>query len=338
MVTSKDVAKEANVSHMTVSRAFQPDSSIKEETRKKVLAVARKLNYIPNYNAKSLVMNRNFSVGLFFSSMEGTSEVFLGDLVSQIYQLLPHNYLLSVNSVDRINITTGNAYLIQSIIGRFDGIIIATQSEKDDSFIDYLLKLDIPIIVMNRHMEREDIYNVSTNESVGIKDLVAHLSERKIRTAGTIKGFKGFYSSQNRHHEFVLGCEQAGIEVIDAAIEEGLYNIPSGYEAMKTIIQRNKILPDIVFCGNDDMAIGAIKACNELDIQVPKDLSIVGFDDTSYAQYTSPALTTVHKPYKEMAKKSMEILLQLMSGNELKERKYNIDSKLIVRDSVKISK
>ncbi|WP_427814584.1 LacI family DNA-binding transcriptional regulator (plasmid) [Enterococcus sp. 22-H-5-01] len=66
MVTSKDVAKAANVSHMTVSRAFQANSSIKKDTREKVLAAAKKLNYIPNYNAKSLVMNRNFSIGLFF--------------------------------------------------------------------------------------------------------------------------------------------------------------------------------------------------------------------------------------------------------------------------------
>lgn len=335
MVTSKDVAKEANVSHMTVSRAFQPNSSIKEETRKKVLEVAKKLNYIPNYKAKSLVMNRNFSVGLFFSSMEGTSEIFLGDLVSQIYQLLPHNYLLAVNSVDRINLATDEDYMIQSIIRRFDGIIIVTQSEKDDSFIDYLQKSEIPTVVMNRLMDQKDIYNVSTNESAGIKELVTYLAKCKITTVGTIKGFPGFYSSGNRYHEFLKACEQAGIKMIDTAIEAGEYTISSGYEAMKAILHKNKSLPEMIFCENDNMAIGAIKACGEYAIQVPQNLSIVGFDDTNYARYASPGLTTIHKPYKEMAKISMEILLQLMAGERPEKRNYHIDSRLVIRESVK---
>ncbi|WP_368251117.1 LacI family DNA-binding transcriptional regulator [Enterococcus sp. 2201sp1_2201st1_B8_2201SCRN_220225] len=338
MVTSKDVAKAANVSHMTVSRAFQPGSSIKPETRERVLAIAQKLNYIPNYNAKSLVMNRNFSVGLFFSSMEGTSEVFLGDLVSQIYQLLPQNYLLSVNSVEQLSGTTDKNYVIQSILGRFDGIIVATQSEKDDPFIESLQELKIPVVVMNRYVEKKEVYNVSTNESQGIRELVDYLVAQKIKTAGTIKGYPGFYSTQKRHREFVEDCQRAGIAIVNTAVEDGMYNIPSGYQAMKEIIQRNEILPNVIFCGNDDMAIGAIKACHDLNIRVPQDLSIVGFDDTSYAQYISPGLTTVHKPYKEMAKKAMEILLQLMKGKSLNEYKYKIDSQLVIRESVKKQK
>lgn len=338
MVTIKDVAKEANVSHMTVSRAFQPGSSIKPETREKILAAAKKLNYIPNYNAKSLVMNRNFSVGLFITSMVGTSEIFLGDLVSQIYQQLPSNYLLSVNSIAQIHFATEKNDLIHSIIGRFDGVIIATQSEKDDFFIETLHAFNIPIVVMNRYFDRPDIYNVSTNESIGIKELVAYLAQKKVHTAGAIKGITGFYSTEYRHREFTSNCEKYGIKVMEEAVEEGRYNIVSGYEAMKRIIERCVNLPDVVFCGNDDMAIGAIKACTELDISVPGDVSIVGFDDTNYANFISPGLTTVHKPYKEMARKSMEILLQLMNGKELIKRKYNINSKLIVRNSVKDGK
>ncbi|MFC4770425.1 LacI family DNA-binding transcriptional regulator [Enterococcus hermanniensis] len=335
MVTSKDVAKAANVSHMTVSRAFQPNSSIKKDTREKVLAVAKKLNYIPNYNAKSLVMNRNFSIGLFFSSMEGTSEVFLGDLVNQIYQQLPHNYLLSVNSIDKMNINGAKNSLIEAVIGRFDGVIIATQSEKDDAFIDYLHKLNLPIVVMNRYIENTEIYNVSTNESVGIQEMVDYLVECGIKTVGTIKGFSSFSSAKKRYQKLVEACNHAGITIVHSAIEEGKYTLASGYEAMKKIIANNDVLPEVIVCGNDDMAIGAIKACNEERYLVPNELAIIGFDDTNYAKYMNPALTTIHKPYREMAQKSMEILLDLLEEKAPKKYKYNIDSGLIVRDSVR---
>lgn len=335
MVTSKDVAKAANVSHMTVSRAFQANSSIKKDTREKVLAAAKKLNYIPNYNAKSLVMNRKFSIGLFFSSMEGTSEVFLGDLVNQIYQLLPHNYLLSVNSIDKMNINEEKNSLIEAVIGRFDGVIIATQSEKDDLFIEYLHQLNLPIVVMNRYIENKEIYNVSTDESMGIQEVVDYLVDCGIKTVGTIKGFSSFSSAKKRYHKLVEACDQAGINIVHSAIEEGKYTIASGYEAMKKILMKNDRLPEVIFCGNDDMAIGAIKACKELQYSIPEDLAIIGFDDTNYAKYMSPALTTIHKPYREMAQKSMEILLDLLEEKPPQKYKYNIDSELIIRDSVK---
>lgn len=329
MVTIKDVAREAGVSNMTVSRAFNKDSSMKKETREKVIAAAKKLNYVPNYSAKSLVMNRQFSIGLFFSSITGTSESFLGELVNQVYTLLPKNYLLSVNGVDQFR-ETG-----KGIVGRFDGIIIATQSEEDDVFIEDISQLEIPFVVMNRYVAAPEIYNVTSDEGIGISQVVQFLAKNNFKTAGCIRGIEGFYSSEFRYTKFVESCKKLGIDFKEEAVERGQYSIESGYLAMEKILNKKIPLPEVIFCGNDDMAIGAVKACRDQGVAVPEDLSIIGFDDTNFSSYVTPSLTTVHKPYKEMAKQSMQILLELIDGADLSQKKYTFNSQMILRDSVK---
>lgn len=334
MVTIKDVAKAANVSNMTVSRAFKEDSSIKPETRERILSIAKQMNYLPNYNAKGLVMNQQFSVGLFFSSMIGTSKVFLGDLVNEVYQLLPKNYLLSVNSIDQFQQEEARQHL-QSLLGRFDGIIIATQSEADDPFIEWVAALNIPLVVMNRKLTSEELYNVYSDERQGIDELVTHLAERSIKTAGSIKGIPGFYSTEYRFNKFLERCQEEGIDLLPDAIEIGEYTLDSGYQAMQKILENTDELPEVIFCGNDDMAFGAIKACYNNKIEVPRDVSIVGFDNTTYARYSTPALTTIDKPYKTMAKQAMTILKQLIDAQQPSQHTYCFPSTLIIRNSVK---
>lgn len=329
MVTIKDVAKAANVSHMTVSRAFQPNSSIKKETREKILAIAKQLNYVPNYSAKSLVMSKQFSIGLFFSSLVGTSEIFLGEMLNCIYQKLPENYLLSVNSIDK---TTNNLKFGQ-LVGRFDGIILVTQSTDDQPFIDYVMSLSIPLVVVNRKLNDEKIYNVYSDETIGIDEMVSILAQKGIATVGIIKGIDGFYSSEIRYQAFVKFCQLRKIQILDTAILQGKYNIESGYHAMNYLVQKD-CLPDMIFCCNDDMAIGALQACRENKILVPEQLALVGFDDTVYSRYQIPALSTIHKPYKEMAEKGMDILLDLLNEKMVEKKQHIIKSYFLNRDSL----
>lgn len=330
MVTIKDVAREANVSTMTVSRAFKEDSSMKKETREKILAIAKRLNYVPNFSAKSLVTNRKFSIGLFFSSVTiGTSQIFLGELVKKVYSLLPENYLLSVNSIDK------TFAMGQSILGRFDGIIIATQSAQDDEFIKRMQESDLPIVVMNRELADTELFNVASSDKQGIQELAAYLQQMGTKTVGTISGLVGFTSTEERHDSFLTASQELGMELLGEADERGDYSIESGYQAMQRMIEKKITLPDAVFCANDDMAIGAVKACVDHELNVPEDISIVGFDDTNYVKYMVPALTTVHKPYQEMAELAMKLLLELIDGNEPQLKKYLLPSNLVIRDSVK---
>ena len=328
IVTIKDVARKAGVSSMTVSRAFKAESSIKKETRERILEIAKSLNYIPDFNAKSLVTKCKFSIGIFFSSMTtGMSQIYLGELINKIYELLPENYLLSVNSINRV------MQMKENIAGRFDGIIIISQSKEDDNFIKEIKEFKLPLVVMNREIKDSKVVNVASNEEKGINELAFFLKNRGIQKVGTISGMSGFFSTKKRLEYFTIAAKKNNLNLMPRAIQSGDYSIESGYKAMEVIL-KEKDIPEAIFCANDDMAIGAIKACVDNGLNVPKDISIAGFDDTDYVKYLTPALTTIHKPYEEMAKLSMELLLKLINKENVETKKYILESKLIKRESI----
>ena len=132
MVTIKDIAKAAGVSHTTVSRALNNSSLIKNETKQKIRQLAKEMNYSPNYSAKGLVNQKKYLIGLFFSSLhKGTSSNFLADSIAGIHSVLDTNYSLSVESIDVVDLTEIN-------LQRYDGLIVMSQSDDDQPFIDYL--------------------------------------------------------------------------------------------------------------------------------------------------------------------------------------------------------
>lgn len=132
MVTIKDIAKAAGVSHTTVSRALNNSSLIKNETKQKIRQLAKEMNYSPNYSAKGLVNQKKYLIGLFFSRLhKGTSSNFLADSIAGIHSVLDTNYSLSVESIDVVDLTEIN-------LQRYDGLIVMSQSDDDQPFIDYL--------------------------------------------------------------------------------------------------------------------------------------------------------------------------------------------------------
>ena len=133
MVTIKDIAKQLGISHTTVSRALNNSPLVKPETREHIKSVAKELNYVPNFNAKSLVNQKNYMIGLFFSSIsQGTSSSFLVDTITGIRSVLEASYSLSVEGIDEIqNLSDIN-------FQRYDGILVMSQSETDQAFIKYL--------------------------------------------------------------------------------------------------------------------------------------------------------------------------------------------------------
>ena len=125
MVTIKDIAKTAGVSHTTVSRALNDSRLIKEETKEKIRAIAAELNYVPNFSAKGLVNQKKYLIGLFFSSLQkGTSSSFLAEAISGVRQALDKNYSLSVESIDTLVLSEIN-------LQRYDGVITLSQSERE---------------------------------------------------------------------------------------------------------------------------------------------------------------------------------------------------------------
>ena len=333
--TIKDIAKIANVSHTTVSRALNDSPFINVETKAKIMAIAKDLNYVPNYNAKSLVLNRSYNIGLFFTTIsEVTSSRFFFETVSGVNSVINENYNLVVRGIDDYkNFTFINKR-------RFDGIILMSQSDSDNSFIYYLLEKKIPLVVLNRDINESSLVNILSSDKKGAYEAVSYLIQNRHKHIAIIEGKTGFNSTVERKNGFLHALIENKLQVESEYMVEGDYTIGSGYIAMKKLLSLKKV-PTAVFCSNDEMAVGAMKATFEAGLNVPVDISIMGFDGNQIGAYLTPALTTVRRPIIEVSRKGAEKLLHIIDNNCVEGKndkicgeKIYINTELVERDSV----
>ncbi|CAM3963884.1 LacI family DNA-binding transcriptional regulator [Saccharibacillus endophyticus] len=328
MITIKDIARAAGVSHTTVSRALNGSPLIKPVTRERIAKIASDMNYVPNYSAKNLVTRKSNTIGLFFSSIEqGTSSSFLADALKGIRRELDEHYMLTMSGID----DPGSLESINP--RRYDGILVMSQSELDNRFIYHVQSADIPLVVLNRQLDDPSIANVASDDRVGGRAAADHAFECGHRAIAIIEGKSGFKSSSERRLGYTDSLLSHGISPNPDYFVPGDYSIESGYAAMNALLDLNN-RPTAVFCGNDDMAIGAMNACFDRGVHVPGDVSLIGFDDMIFARYTNPPLTTIHKSVSEIAAEGTKLLLQRMEQPHVRPIQRLLGSKLVQRRSV----
>ncbi|WML24597.1 LacI family DNA-binding transcriptional regulator [Neobacillus sp. OS1-33] len=328
MVTIKDIAKLANVSHTTVSRALNDSPLIKPGTKRKIQEIAAQLNYTPNFNAKSLVMQKSYTIGLFFTSISnGTSPSFFADTVKGVNSVINEDYNLFVRGIDDYQDFSSIHHR------RFDGIILMSQSEVDNAFIYHVLHQKIPMVVINREINDRSLINILSNDREGSCHAVKYLIQKGHKDIAIIEGIKGFKSSLERREGYLKALIDQEIPIRTEYIVNGNYDMESGYKAMEKLLSL-KNPPTAVFCSNDDMAVGALNAVFAKGLTVPGDISVIGFDDIQSAQYTNPSLTTVKKPIEKISRLGAEKILAAVENQEINGEKTFVETELIVRKSV----
>jgi DNA-binding LacI/PurR family transcriptional regulator len=327
-VTIKDIARLANVSHTTVSRALNNSQLIKKETKSKIKAIAEQLNYVPNYNAKSLILDKSYTIGLFFSSIsKGTSPSFFHETVRGVNSTIEEGYNLVVRGIDDYtDFTSINKK-------RFDGIVLMSQSDNDNAFIYHVLQKGIPLVVLNREIEESSLINILSDDKEGAFKAVKYLVENGHREIAIIEGKEGFKSHIHRKEGFLKALIDSKILVNSKYMIKGEYDMRSGYKAMKELLTLPQA-PTAVFCSNDDMAMGAIKAIFEYGLVVPNDISIIGFDNIGFSEYATPALTTIKRPMEEVSITGGKKIIDLINNRNHRGEKIYIKTKLVIRDSV----
>lgn len=326
--TIKDIAKIAGVSHTTVSRALNDSPYISSETKDRILSIAKHLNYTPNYNAKSLVLDKSYNIGLFFSTLnEGTSSSFFHDTVRGVNSVVNSRYNLVIKGIDD--------YDDYSFINKksFDGIITMSQSLKDEVFISKVLEREIPQVVLNREVSGLSVINILSDDKKGAFNAVEYLISQGHKDIGIIEGKENFKSTVERRQGYLDALDKHGIAPRKEYIVKGKYNLESGYNGMKKLLEL-ETKPTAVFCSNDDMAVGAVKAVLEKKLGVPEDISLVGFDDSVFSAYISPALTTVKRPIEEISREGAKKLLNIIESKEQRRQTIYINTELVVRGSV----
>lgn len=319
-----------NVSHTTVSRSLNDSPLISKETKEKVKEIARKHNYRPNVNARSLVLSKSYNVGLFFSTLKtGTTANFFLNAVRGANSIIRGHYNLAVEAIDDLE----DFHQINKKY--FDGIIVMSQSPNDDEFIAHVLREQIPAVVMNREIIGQKISTVLSDDSQGAYEITKYMLDCGHRDIAIIEGKPEFRSSTKRKQGFILAHNDAGIEFNEGFAVQGKYDVESGYHAMQKILGL-KERPTAVFCSNDEMALGAMKAIKQENIIMPDSISLAGFDDMGFTAYLTPSLSTVMRPIEEMSKEGTQILLNKIEQSEDSELGIiHLDTKLVIRDSIK---
>lgn len=327
-ITIKDIAKLAGVSHTTVSRALNDSPLIKKETKKRIKKIAKEQQYVPDRNARALVSAKSNNIGLFFSSIiEGTSPEFFQEVVRSISKDFNHQYNLVINAMDSCR--------NYNEINRkdYDGILLVSQTQKDDGFIAAMLDKEIPIVVINRNVHDLDVMNILGDDEAGVYEGISYLINEGHKEIGFITGREGFESSKQRIHGFMRALKDNEIEPLEHYIVTGDYSIDSGYKNMMGILKLGAY-PSAMFCSNDDMAFGAVKAINEVGLRIPQDIAIMGFDDSLFAEYMTPPLTTIKRPIGDISNEGIKLLFQLIEDKDIATQKIYKPCSLIIRKSV----
>ena len=324
MTTIKDIASVAGVSHMTVSRALNNSPQIATSTKELILKIARELNYRPNYSAKSLVMAKSYTVGVFFSTIRhSTAPSFFQSCLLGIYHSLPKDYQLIIkdlsDGMDNLNLS------------RVDGVILVSQQESDNEFIEFVQEFNVPLVVLNRQVA--GVMNVLVDEVSGAMAAVEYLLRNQRQRIAMLNGPGEIQSSIDRFNGYQQALGNAGIEFNSDYLSLDEFSVFGGYQAMRQLLQRDIVMPDAVFCANDEMAVGALRAIREAKLAIPEDIAVVGFNNSEISQFTNPPLTTVLKPNEEMARRGCHLLFDLIESRQVAQLNHKLNTELIVRES-----
>lgn len=325
MNTLKDVAKLAKVAVSTASYALNGTGKVSQETREKVLKAAEELGYRPNGVARDL--KRNVKTGIICTLFDNFGGPFFSEILRGVQDVATCNNYNLIACTHRMT----EKFLSER---RVDGAIVLSPIIPDD----LLLKNagpNFPIVVLDRELECEYIYRVLLDNVKGAYEATKYLIDQGHSSIAHISGPEISYDSQKRLEGYKKALRDNNMDFESSLVVQGKFTEEGGYAAMKLLLLnskfRNKPL-EAVFCANDEMAIGAINALNELGIRVPEDISIIGYDDIRLSSYIHPSLTTVSHYKYEWGVMAANLVLQGMKES-FKGESIMLPPKLIVRDS-----
>jgi LacI family transcriptional regulator len=310
-VTSKDVAREANVSQPTVSRALGGDPRISASTRERVAEAARRLGYFPNVAARTLITNRTHTVGVVVGDV---SNLFFAQQLNAIYNELQrggYRTVLFQEGADHKE--TGDAVLPFLFGNALDGAIFTTGKLTAEA-PKHLAEEGLPVVLLNRYIEGVSADCVTSDNTEGGRLAARRLAELGHERIGVILGPENTSTSRDRERGFLAGLKEFDLEVPEDLRRVGLYSIESGHRLCSELLEL-KNPPTAIFCGNDVIALGALNAAAVAGMNVPEDLSVFGFDDLLPAAWETTNLSTVHQPISQMAEAAARMLVERIEGS-----------------------
>ncbi len=327
-VTIRDVAREAGTSVATVSRVLNDSGPVHAATRERVREIARRLRYSPSGAARSLSTQKTHTIGVLLPALYGEffSEVIRG--IDQMAHRRGYHLLVSSSHADRDELEAA----LRAMHGRVDGLLVMTP-DIDAETLTAILPPRLPLVLINTSLDEGSFASVAVDNFGGVYGMVRHLLELGHRRIAIIQGTRGNHDAQHRLRGYRAALSEAGIPPDPALEIEGNFTEAAGHAAVRRVLALEP-RPTAIFASNDAMAIGALSALREAGLRVPRDLSVVGFDDIPIARYMDPPLTSVHVGISELGGRATERLLEVMEKTGKREPLREVfHTTLVVRES-----
>ena len=332
-VTSQDVADLARVSRTTVSFVLNnvKGMNISRETRQRVLEAAEKLSYIPDASAQALASRRSKAIGLVMTRNPHhiATDAFLPQILGGLMEVVKARKLrLLFESVEVEH--QDRAYLELARAKHIDGMLLLTP-RIDDAGLKRLSQVDIPTVLIGE-LTGTDLYSVDIDNHLAAQNAVQYLlTLGHTQIACITNASKSYSAAFDRIRGYKDALVSAGLRFDEQLVRYADFDPHSGYHQMKSLLAGKAFTA--VFVASDNVAMGAKAALREAGLRVPDDISMVGFDDIPWAQYSDPPLTTIRLPASELARTACVVLMDLLQGKEPRSKRLMLTTELVIRKS-----
>ncbi|CAM2145021.1 HTH-type transcriptional repressor PurR [Pararobbsia alpina] len=328
MATIKDVAARAGVSFTTVSHVVNNTRPVSSEVRAKVEAAIRELNFVPSAVARSLKAKTTSTIGVVVPNNTNPYFAEMSRGIETYCERRGYCVILG-NSDDEPE--KQRKYLRVMIERRIDGLIVASAGD-EDTLAEALGRTDLPVVIVDREVPGVQADLVQIDHEQGAYIAARHLLELGHRRIACISGPARMVVSEARVRGFERALEEHGVEVDGCQLIAGDYTSQGGYEAAVSLLEGRQ--PTAIFATNDVMALGALRAAAERGLSVPRDLSVIGFDDIQLSRYFYPALTTVGQSIVMLGERAAQTLIERVTKDiDGEARRLIIAPELKVRES-----
>lgn len=337
-VTLFDVAREAGVSKSTVSLVINNSNAVKPETREKVQAAIKKLNYIPNVSARELTTKKKQILGLIFATKNLSEGTYLFDSVTETFY---HDTLTGISS----ELAKTNYGLISerfSVKGKNEGLPQIIKNNRcaglfiiggliNDVLTEVIIQKKLPAVIVGSQHKFLDSVDVDIYRAAYLA--VKHLTDNGHRKIAFINGPVESKTSEKKLDGYCTALKEVAIEPDSRLIRQAEFTGLSGYRAMESL-WTSGLEMTAVFCGSDSIAAGAMRYLYDMKVRIPDEFSVVGYEHSIISEHVIPALTTVQICKEKMGMEACKLLLSRIKKPEGSIKKKILQPELIIRDSV----
>lgn len=305
-IRQSDIAKELNISRVSVSKALRDHPDISPAMKKKILEVANRLGYVPNLIARQLNSRRTFTLGIVVPDLENSFFSYITD--SMIDYATEHNYfvILTVSREKEIHEKRN----IDNLIGlRVDGLLVCLSQETTDREVfSKVKKMNIPLVFFDRAFDNLKFSRVVFNDKLGAENSLNRIIQEGYTKIAKFAGYSNTNIGKDRLEGFKEALLKNKIPIRTDWIIEGGFEVKDGYESFKKL---NKLgnLPEIIFTVNDRVALGAYKAAKEAGLRIPEDIGIFGFGFSEITDFFDPQLTLINQDPRRLGYEACKLLI-----------------------------